>query len=225
VERTGQAVPGDRCFAAGYMAFPASLVMEGPSPCHEEGGGRGGFVSPFLVLPLLVPLMSFPQTLAAGAGSSPSSLRRSSRSRVIPAASSAASYANLVEGVRPSLLLPGHKDPTMVASSDVELSRGDGDLAACIRSAGTHPVPLPSTELQFLIPCWYHVILHAPGIKKACLFVKWQICEEEERRPADLHPGTVSKSAIDLLLSLFPWLFGTLILPCCRSEVDQEISD
>jgi hypothetical protein len=83
----------------------------------------------------------------------PSSLRQSSRSRAIPAASSAASYANFVGGVRPSLLLPGHKDPTMVASSDVELSRGDGDLAACIRYVGTHLVPLPSTELQFLISC------------------------------------------------------------------------
>jgi hypothetical protein len=34
--------------------------------------GLGGFVSPFLVLPLPVPLVSLPQTLAAAAGSSPS---------------------------------------------------------------------------------------------------------------------------------------------------------
>jgi hypothetical protein len=46
----------------------------------------------------------------------PSSLRQSSRSRAIPAASSAASYASFVGGARPSLLLPSHKDPTMVAS-------------------------------------------------------------------------------------------------------------
>jgi hypothetical protein len=50
------------------------------------------------------------------------------------------------------LLLPGHKDPTMVAFSDVELSSGDGDLAACIRSAGTHLVLLPSSGCLFLYP-------------------------------------------------------------------------
>jgi hypothetical protein len=57
VERTEQAMRGDRYFAAGYGTFPASLVMAGPPSCHGERG-RGGFISPFLVLPLPAPLVS-----------------------------------------------------------------------------------------------------------------------------------------------------------------------
>jgi hypothetical protein len=85
----------------------------------------------------------------------PSSLRRSSRSWAIPGASSAASYASFVGGARPSLLLSGHKDPTMVASSDVELSSGNGGRLhqVCRYTSRAPPkqwlpLPLPRPRLR-----------------------------------------------------------------------------
>jgi hypothetical protein len=71
---------GRRCVATapsppGMRAFPASLVMEGQPPCHEEGGAGVASSLPFSSFLSQSPRVSssnLPQTLAATAGSSPS---------------------------------------------------------------------------------------------------------------------------------------------------------
>jgi hypothetical protein len=59
----------------GTGTSPASLFMEGPPPCHGEGGAGWLLLSLFSSSLSQPPALSLPQTLAAAAGFSPHPLR------------------------------------------------------------------------------------------------------------------------------------------------------